>query len=54
MNQTFGGILGILTIGAAGAIVYTVLKNPTGVAALFTGIDGLLRSSYNASLGKTS
>lgn len=43
--------LGILTIGAVGAIVYTLVRNGPGVAALFNGVDKLLVSSYNASLG---
>lgn len=43
--------LGILTIGAVGAIVYTLVRNPNGVTSLFNGVDKLLTSSYNASLG---
>jgi hypothetical protein len=43
--------LTILTIGAAGAIIYTLVTNPAGVKALFAGIDSLLVSSYRASLG---
>lgn len=45
--------LTILTIGAAGAIIYTLVTNASGVSALFNGIDQLLTSSYAASLGKT-
>lgn len=48
------GVLTILTIGAAGAILYTLVKNPDGVRALFEGVDRLLVSSYQASLGKVS
>ena len=48
------GFLTILTIGAVGAIVYTLVTNPNGVAALFNGTDSLLRTSYAASLGKVA
>ena len=44
--------LAILTIGAVGAIGYTLVTHPDGVKAMFDGIDKLLASSYNASLGK--
>lgn len=54
MQSAVGGIIGILTIGAIGAIAYTLVKNPDGVKALFEGVDKLLNSSYNASLGKAS
>lgn len=52
MGTGLNGLLTILTIGAAGAIVYTLVRNPTGVRALFDGVDKLLVSSYSASLGK--
>lgn len=48
------GFLTILTIGAVGAIVYTLVTNATGVKALFDGADELLKSSYGASLGKVA
>ena len=48
------GFLGILTIGAIGAIVYTLVTNSNGVGALFSGADNLLKSSYGASLGKVA
>lgn len=48
------GFLTILTIGAVGAIVYTLVTNANGVAALFNGADQLLKSSYGASLGKVA
>jgi hypothetical protein len=51
MNQV-NGFLTILTIGAVGAILYTLVTNPKGVQALFDGVDKLLVSSYQASLGK--
>lgn len=51
MQGGLNGLLTILTIGAVGAIVYTLVKNPNGVAALFKGTDALLTSSYKASLG---
>lgn len=51
MNQV-NGFLTILTIGAVGAIIYTLVRNPSGVKALFDGVDKLLVSSYQASLGK--
>jgi hypothetical protein len=54
MSGAFSGIVGILTIGAIGAILYTLVKNPTGVNAMFTGVDSLLKSSYGASLGKVA
>lgn len=50
--RTVNGFMTILTIGAVGAIVYTLVTNPTGVKALMDGIDSLLQSSYKASLGK--
>jgi hypothetical protein len=50
--KTLTGFMTILTIGAVGAIAYTLVKNPTGVQALFEGVDKLLVSSYQASLGK--
>lgn len=49
--KTVDGFLTILTIGAAGAILYTLVTNPQGVKALFGGVNSLLTSSYNASLG---
>lgn len=52
--QQFNGFLTILTIGAVGAIIYTLVTNPNGVAALFEGTDKLLRTSYAASLGKVA
>lgn len=51
MNQV-NGFLTILTIGAVGAIIYTLVTNGTGVKALFSGVDSLLTTSYQASLGK--
>lgn len=51
MNQSLNSFLTILTIGAVGAIVYTLVRNPNGVKALFEGTDKLLISSYQASLG---
>ena len=51
MQGGLNGLLTILTIGAIGAIVYTLAKNPDGVKALFDGTDKLLTSSYKASLG---
>lgn len=48
------GFIFILTIGAVGAIGYTLVTNPKGVAALFNGTDALLKTSYAASLGKTA
>lgn len=49
--KSLDGVLTILTIGAAGAILYTLVTHPNGVKALFGGVDTLLTSSYNASLG---
>jgi hypothetical protein len=46
--------LTILTIGAVGAILYTAVTHPNGVAALFDGADKLLKSSYGASLGQVA
>lgn len=46
--------LTILTIGAVGAIVYTLVTNATGVAALFNGADQLLKTSTAGSLGKVA
>lgn len=51
MQNGLNGFLTILTIGAIGAIVYTLVRNPNGVKALFEGADKLLVSSYQASLG---
>lgn len=48
------GFLTILTIGAVGAIVYTLVTNGPGVSAFFEGADKLLKSSYAASLGKVA
>jgi len=44
--------LTILTIGAVGAIIYTLVQNPEGVKAIFNGLDQTLLSSYRASLGR--
>lgn len=52
MQGGVSGLLTILTIGAVGAVVYTLVRNPDGVNALFKGVDSLLVSSYQASLGK--
>lgn len=52
--QTANQFLTILTIGAVGAIIYTLVTNANGVAALFAGADSLLKSSYGASLGKVA
>lgn len=51
---SLNSFLSILAIGAAGAIVYTVLTHPEGVRALTDGADKLLVSSYGASLGKVA
>jgi hypothetical protein len=48
------GFLTILTIGAIGAIIYTLATHKDGVAALFEGADKLLKSSYGASLGQVA
>lgn len=48
------GFLTILTIGAVGAIIYTLATHPNGVSALFEGADKLLRSAYGASLGQVA
>lgn len=50
--NTVNGFMTILTIGAVGAIIYTLVTNPNGVKALMDGVDNLLTSSYKASLGK--
>lgn len=52
MKGGVDGLITILTIGAIGAVVYTLVRNPAGVNALFKGVDSLLVSSYHASLGK--
>jgi hypothetical protein len=52
--QQLNGFLTILTIGAVGAILYTLVTNANGVTALFNGADKLLVSSYGASLGKVA
>lgn len=54
LMSTLTGFLTILTIGAVGAIVYTLVTNANGVTALFNGADSLLRTSYSASLGKVA
>lgn len=46
--------LTILTIGAVGAIVYTLVTNPGGVQALFNGVDNLYRTAQAGSLGKVA
>jgi hypothetical protein len=51
MQGPLNSFLTILTIGAIGAIVFTLVRNPNGVKALFEGTDKLLVSSYQASLG---
>jgi hypothetical protein len=51
MQGGLNSFLTILTIGAVGAIVFTLVRNPNGVKALFDGTDALLTSSYKASLG---
>lgn len=50
--RTVNSFMTILTIGAVGAIMFTLVRNPNGVKALFEGVDKLLVSSYQASLGK--
>lgn len=54
MSNIIGGFFTILIIGAAGGIVYTVVKNPAGVKAFFDGIDSLARTSYATELGKVA
>jgi hypothetical protein len=48
------GFLTILTIGAIGAIVFTAVTHPDGVAALFNGADHLLKTSTAGSLGQVA
>lgn len=48
------GFLTILTIGAIGAIGFTLVTHADGVKALFDGADALLKTSYAASLGKSA
>ena len=49
--RQFDTFLTILTIGAVGAIVYTLVTHSDGVRALFDGADHLLQTSVGASLG---
>lgn len=50
----FRSFLTILTIGAVGAIIYTLATHPNGVAALFNGINGLYRTAQAGSLGQVA
>ena len=50
----FRSFLTILTIGAVGAIIFTAVTHPEGVRAFFEGANGLLKSSYGASLGQVA
>lgn len=52
--QFLGPLFTILTIGAVGGIIYTVLKNPDGVKAVVGGLDSVLKTSYAAELGKVA
>jgi hypothetical protein len=51
---TANQFLTILTIGAVGAILFTLVSHADGVRALFGGADSLLKSSYGASLGQVA
>ena len=50
----FRGFLTILTIGAIGAIVFTLVTHPDGVRALFGGVDSLYKSAQAGSLGQVA
>lgn len=53
MNEV-RSFLTILTIGAIGAIVFTAVTHPEGVAALFNGVNGLYKTAQAGSLGQTT
>jgi hypothetical protein len=46
--------LTILTIGAVGAIIYTLVTHSTGVDALFNGVDKLYKTAQAGSLGQVA
>lgn len=50
----FRTFLTILTIGAVGAIVYTLVTHDKGITALFNGINGLYRTAQAGSLGQVA
>lgn len=53
MNE-LRGFLTILTIGAIGAIVFTLVTHQDGVRALFGGIDSLYKTAQAGSLGQVA
>jgi hypothetical protein len=48
------GFLTILTIGAVGAIIFTLATHPEGVKALFGGVDSLYKTAQAGSLGQVA
>lgn len=50
----FRGLLTILTIGAIGAVVFTLVTHPEGVRALFGGVDSLYKTAQAGSLGQVA
>lgn len=53
MNE-FRSLLTILTIGAVGAIVFTLVTHSDGVRALFGGVDSLYKTAQAGSLGQVA
>jgi len=53
MNE-LRGFLTILTIGAVGAIIFTLVTHGDGVRALFGGIDSLYKTAQAGSLGQVA
>jgi hypothetical protein len=46
-----GGIVGWLTLIAAGAIIGDLVTHPAGTAAGLNGLNGILKTSFSAALG---
>lgn len=51
MNE-IRGFMTILTIGAVGAVLFTLVTHGDGVKALFEGVNGLYKSALGGALGQ--
>lgn len=52
--DTIRGFMTILTIGAIGAIAFTLVTHGDGVKAFFNGVDSLYKTAQAGSLGQVA
>jgi hypothetical protein len=48
------GVLNILTLGAIGGIIFTLVTHPEGLKAAVQGADNLYKSAIGGTLGQVA